>query len=580
MIMASVANLEKKFEQLIIKDDKPFAIALTGEWGIGKTHFWQNFYEVKRQDFKHKKYAYVSLFGIETLEALKYEIAIKSHGTTQKTDLLSGVKGFFTKGIDNLKIPDLESNGFALSVSKNIISSIIGGMIKDTVICIDDLERKSDKLDIKDAMGLINQLKLENNCQIIVILHSEKADDKFKEYKEKVFDDILLLDDNLSILKSSFTDSIVAEEFQRFYNTLGIRNLRFYYKVYQLYLDLITSVPNATKTTKQRIIEQLLIIKWVDEFSPEILIEKNNVTEPLNVDLQCLIDNFQLNDNDWGSSDETSKKVHEIRKAFWNYTRNYTRYYNIGGWGLFIANHLKNHVISQEDIQKVIEMDLLSEQKFQNEKLHNDLITEYHSLQPSYNFIQRFYEMAITQIGQDNLINLSFYYDVLSKDIESNLANSFNVKVKTYIKEKVQKSSNKPSLDEWYIQIPATADVYKDFLQQCIGNYQLIANSENITVIFTQFFNSGGWHGQRDKNIVEQLDKQTLEEVLWTKNINERSRKKYIMSILEFPEFSADKKEQVREWIVELLKDKISESPESKIPIKFWLEQTNDLKKI
>ena len=228
--MASVANLEKKFEQLIIKDDKPFAIALTGEWGIGKTHFWQNFYEVKRQDFKHKKYAYVSLFGIETLEALKYEIAIKSHGTTQKTDLLSGVKGFFTKGIDNLKIPDLESNGFALSVSKNIISSIIGGMIKDTVICIDDLERKSDKLDIKDAMGLINQLKLENNCQIIVILHSEKADDKFKEYKEKVFDDILLLDDNLSILKSSFTDSIVAEEFQRFYNTLGIRNLRFYYK--------------------------------------------------------------------------------------------------------------------------------------------------------------------------------------------------------------------------------------------------------------------------------------------------------------------------------------------------------------
>lgn len=579
--MASVENLEKKLEQLVVKNDKPFAIALTGEWGVGKTHFWQNFYQYRRKNFKHKKYAYVSLFGIETLEALKYEIAIKSHGTKQKTDLLSGVKGFFTKGLDNLKIPDLESNGFALSVSKNIISSIIGGMIKDTVICIDDLERKSDKLDVKDVMGLINQLKLENNCQIIVILHSEKADDKFKEYKEKIFDDLLVLDDNLSILKKSFTDSILVEEFERFYDALGVRNLRFYYKVYRIYSDLINSVANITETTRHAVLEQLLIIKWVDEFNPQITINKEeDSTETFYINLQSLIDNFQLNANDWGSSDKKFKDVSKVREAFWSYTGNYTRYYSINSWGLFIASHLKNHVISQEDIQKLLDFDLLSEEKSKIERLHNDVITEYHSLQPSDNFIQRFYEMAITQIGQDNLINLSFYYDVLEKHSDINLANEFKYKVEDYISEKVKKSPRKPSLDKWYMEIPNQPDIFKDYLEQCINTYQVQINSENLTSIFTQFFNSKGWNGKEDKEFVENLDRQILAEVLWTKTVNERYRKKYIISILKFPEFTATKREQVRNWIVEILKERIFENPESKIPVEFWLEQTNDLKDI
>ena len=42
--MANVANLEKKLLKLINSKDS-FAIALTGEWGIGKTRFWNNFYE-------------------------------------------------------------------------------------------------------------------------------------------------------------------------------------------------------------------------------------------------------------------------------------------------------------------------------------------------------------------------------------------------------------------------------------------------------------------------------------------------------------------------------------------------------
>ena len=81
--MANVENLEYKLLDLINAKES-VAIALTGEWGIGKTHFWNNFYEKNHAKFKTKKYAYVSLFGIESLESLKFEIALKSHIVSSK----------------------------------------------------------------------------------------------------------------------------------------------------------------------------------------------------------------------------------------------------------------------------------------------------------------------------------------------------------------------------------------------------------------------------------------------------------------------------------------------------------------
>ena len=62
--MANVANLEKKILELINNKDS-FAIALTGEWGIGKTYFWKEFYKKNHTNLGVNKYSYVSLFGID-----------------------------------------------------------------------------------------------------------------------------------------------------------------------------------------------------------------------------------------------------------------------------------------------------------------------------------------------------------------------------------------------------------------------------------------------------------------------------------------------------------------------------------
>ena len=89
---------EQRLEEIFRKNEnKGIAIAITGCWGVGKTFFWNTFLEkqtIQEYDkkknfyyyasklehidvFEKKKYAYVSLFGIESLDALKNEIAIK-----------------------------------------------------------------------------------------------------------------------------------------------------------------------------------------------------------------------------------------------------------------------------------------------------------------------------------------------------------------------------------------------------------------------------------------------------------------------------------------------------------------------
>ncbi|MDR0091628.1 NTPase, partial [Acinetobacter baumannii] len=70
--------------------------------------------------------------------------------------------------------------------------------VKDAIICFDDFERMSNKLDIKDVMGLANYLKLEKNCQVILILDENKTASENKknyaEYKEKLIDTTIPID--------------------------------------------------------------------------------------------------------------------------------------------------------------------------------------------------------------------------------------------------------------------------------------------------------------------------------------------------------------------------------------------------
>ncbi|MFY4817029.1 P-loop NTPase fold protein [Aliarcobacter butzleri] len=173
-ITSEVDKVNSRLKDLF-KLEESFVIALNGEWGIGKTHFWNNFVKENLTKKEGKEVAYVSLFGKNTLSDIESDIVMQ-------VSQIEKVKNFLDSRLGSI--------GFAGVKVSNILSLIPKSDFKDIVICFDDFERKSDKLDTKDILGLISQFKEQKNCKIVMIYNQEEIEDKkiLSDYKDKVID--------------------------------------------------------------------------------------------------------------------------------------------------------------------------------------------------------------------------------------------------------------------------------------------------------------------------------------------------------------------------------------------------------
>lgn len=195
----SVIQVEKALHDFAVKR-MGSAIVLKGEWGTGKTYLWNSVIEKHRSNFTRVNYSYVSLFGINSLADLKrsvFENSVpsKSAGVvTTKNSVVENIKKLdFSDGVVGLrkifgygreaKIPFVGSFG-------GVIDSIQYSLVTETIVCIDDFERRGNSLAARDVLGLVSNLIEKKNCSVILILNegSLKPDDEFFTYSEKVFD--------------------------------------------------------------------------------------------------------------------------------------------------------------------------------------------------------------------------------------------------------------------------------------------------------------------------------------------------------------------------------------------------------
>lgn len=573
--MANVSNLENKLLSLVAQDE-PFAIAITGDWGIGKTRFWDSFKEKNQQHFKLRKYTYISLFGIDSLDSLKYEIAVKTHPIDQVEDRMKGAKSLFNIALETVDLPKIEGKGFAVNIGKSLITSTLSNLISKTVICIDDVERLSEKLDIKDVMGLINDLKLDKNCQVIVILHEAKADKQFQEYKEKVFDEVLILDDNLDILQSIIKDKVALYTMQEFNEKIGVKNLRFYNKVYNTYQYITDSIKSLSKTSKEHILKNLLIIRWIDEFQPEILSKDGKTPLKLTLDLF-----YEDSNNFISMSDDDFLRQNEDFKAFRSHISSFYPLFLFNDWAKHIINMLVNHEIPKDSITDLIRKDVLSESKTQQEVLYNQVMSEFYSLKLLPRFCERLYYLACTKINKSELNNLSFYCDILENCNRTDLAQSLESHVKNYIKRKINSSTTKPNVNDWFPFGREPYERFHDYIEDTVANYQASnIGTNDLSAMFIEFHNKNRsiWYPEH-AIFFETIDKEKLKAIMWTDIEDERFRRQFIHSILLHPVVVEieGKKEQLRKWMIELLNERMNEIPESKVPISMWLENTKNL---
>ncbi len=192
MSIKLVRNQINKF----LGSETPEVLAVRGEWGVGKTFTWNKFLEDAKNEGRIalKRYAYVSLFGCNSLDNLKLKIFEQVIDTST-----IGVKPnieTFRKSIESLTvgrkilkfIPSLPS--FKNANLSLLLDSFAFLSLNKIIICIDDVERKGDNFKIRDLLGFISLLKEQKDCKIIIILNSEplnnSEDNDLRIYREKV----------------------------------------------------------------------------------------------------------------------------------------------------------------------------------------------------------------------------------------------------------------------------------------------------------------------------------------------------------------------------------------------------------
>ncbi|MGU1477466.1 hypothetical protein ACSEQ7_07675 [Pseudomonas aeruginosa] len=182
-----------------VKGEKDRAIVLKGDWGTGKTHLWKQVVLESRDSFHKRNYSYVSLFGLNSLKDLKksiYENKVyreRAHIASDESSFEENLKdisgrfaGWMRKG------SSLFNDVSAMGVKGigPIVESLQFLRVTDTLVCLDDFERKGSGLHDREVLGLISLLIESKNCRVVMLLNDGtlKSGDDFFSYHEKVFD--------------------------------------------------------------------------------------------------------------------------------------------------------------------------------------------------------------------------------------------------------------------------------------------------------------------------------------------------------------------------------------------------------
>ena len=178
------------------KEVTPKVVFLTGGWGEGKTHQWRLALKEAQAQAKPPNFAYVSLFGIGSLNdarrrlAEEFVAAIRIPG--QEGTLGSKVSELTTTARYMQAIKFLPLLPF-LGKAEMLLNELSFSVVRNAVICIDDIERKGTGLSVADIFGLALFLKEERGCRVVLIANDKKLEGSdataAQTFLEKVVDE-------------------------------------------------------------------------------------------------------------------------------------------------------------------------------------------------------------------------------------------------------------------------------------------------------------------------------------------------------------------------------------------------------
>ena len=209
-------DLVESILDYVRSDYTDYAVMINGEWGSGKTHFWNHKIrkKIESMQLNGKKFTtiYMSLYGISNLEEISKKIFIE---TTQLMDKnlrkfmnaneQSTIPEYAKTGIDMANFFGVKQNGDKLDYAEFFSTD-------DKVLCFDDLERAN--VDVIDILGYINNFVEHDHIKTIIICNEKELSTKLKSsnLEMKTFIATYLLDKQNELNK---TDKPMVEKIQQ-----------------------------------------------------------------------------------------------------------------------------------------------------------------------------------------------------------------------------------------------------------------------------------------------------------------------------------------------------------------------------
>ena len=208
-------DLVESILDYIRADYTDYAIMINGEWGSGKTYFWnhkiRNRIENMTVNGKKLTTIYMSLYGISNLEEISKKIFIE---TTQLMD--KNLKKYMDSNGQTF-IPEYAKTGldmanfFGVTQNGDKIDYASFFSTDDKVLCFDDLERAN--VDVIDILGYINNYVEHDHIKTIIICNEKELSTKLKSsnLEMKTFIATYLLDKEDKLLT---TDKPMVEKIE------------------------------------------------------------------------------------------------------------------------------------------------------------------------------------------------------------------------------------------------------------------------------------------------------------------------------------------------------------------------------
>lgn len=565
-------NQEERLEEIFKKNNNEgMAIAITGSWGVGKTSFWNKFIQSRVKEEKdtrdsyhyrlaslsehkaifNKKYAYVSLFGVESLSDLKTQIytQLSGHHFSAKDQPKFEVPRWMKAIASGLKEEKFSHWGF--SASMRFFDAMLFGQIKDAIICFDDFERMSNKLDIKDVMGLANQLKLEKNCQVVLILDETKTEgdnkNKYAEYKEKLIDEVIKITSVEHLLrdraKAANIDDELIELMVEFAEELDIHNFRFFQKVIRLYKKFRDNFEEEVAfSTKETILIRVLQGYFIENYGSLFNLQWDDFNLSYAVARRIRKEDKQEKDQILGKLEKINFK---LVNASDTWSQEFQKEFDQKGQTDFdLLRELANsHLIS--DKSNAIKHEFY------------ELIENFWNLNIDENYPAKLYEITKKVIGLDSLNNISFAINLLEVIQPTMDIQELERLTLDWIAEKMSNNRNAfYSAENW----GEIRKIFKDFIKDFQANSAHLPNL--IDAIFNRYIQ--GVYGEEDELAIEKASKAQYKELLFNEipqderfsNVNSSSIVKKILNNSNSSEFGS----LFKQMVIEIYREKGQES--------------------